>query len=98
MCAAADPTNLGQQGVSNVGAPWMESYHSTSQYFHVTPPNFRSCMFPPGRIATTASSRHAGGVHVLVCDGSVKFVSSSINLGVWRGFGSRNGGEVLGDF
>jgi prepilin-type processing-associated H-X9-DG protein len=98
MCAAADPTNLGQQGVSNVGAPWMESYHSTSEYFHVAPPNSRSCMFPPGRIATTAASRHSGGVHVLLCDGSVRFVNSSIDLGTWRALGTRAGGEVVGDY
>jgi prepilin-type N-terminal cleavage/methylation domain-containing protein/prepilin-type processing-associated H-X9-DG protein len=98
MCAAADPSNLAQQGVSNVGAPWMQSYHSTSQYFHVAKPNSRSCMFPPGRIGTTATSRHVGGVQVLMCDGSVRFVTDSIDLGTWRALGTRKGGEVVGEY
>ena len=98
FCAAADPANLAQQGVSNVGAPWMYSYHSTTQYFHVAPPNARSCMFPPQRISTTAMSRHTGGVHVTMCDGSTRFVNTSIDLPTWRALGSRAGGEVLGDF
>ena len=98
QCNAIDPTNLAFQGYSNIGAPWLQAYHSTTFYYHVSPPNGRSCMYPPGHINTTAMSNHAGGVHVTVCDGSVRFVNASINLAIWRGFGSRNGGEVLGDF
>jgi prepilin-type N-terminal cleavage/methylation domain-containing protein/prepilin-type processing-associated H-X9-DG protein len=98
QCNAIDPLNLSFQGVSNVGAPWMQSYHSTTQYFHVAPPNTRSCMVPPGRISTTAKSRHVGGVHVLLCDGSVRFVGDSVNLATWRALGSRNGRDILGEF
>jgi prepilin-type N-terminal cleavage/methylation domain-containing protein/prepilin-type processing-associated H-X9-DG protein len=43
----------------------------------------------------TARSRHAGGVHSLLADGHVQFVKDSINLAVWRGLGTRNGGEVI---
>ncbi len=95
QCRAMDPTNLALQGVSDVGAPWLQSYHSTTQYFHVSPPNSRSCMFPPGRIATSASSYHTGGVVVSMCDGSVDFYSDAIELAVWRAIGSRDGGEVI---
>ncbi|MBS0263250.1 MAG: DUF1559 domain-containing protein [Planctomycetes bacterium] len=98
FCQAANPADLTQQGVSNVGAPWMQSYHSTTSYFHVSGPNTRSCMFPPGRISTTAASRHIGGVQVLMCDGSVRFVADSISLVTWRAIGSRRGGEVVGEF
>lgn len=98
QCEAVDVSDLTRQGYSNVGGPWLQQYHSTNQYNHVLQPNGRSCMFPPGRIATTASSDHAGGVHVLLCDGSVRFVSETIDLPLWRGLGSVNGGEVLGNF
>ncbi|MFM8289645.1 MAG: DUF1559 domain-containing protein [Planctomycetaceae bacterium] len=98
QCNSIDPKNLSFQGVSNVGAPWMYSYHSTTQYMHVSGPNTRSCMFPPRRIATTAKSYHTGGVHTLLCDGSVRFVSDNINLPTWRALGSRAGREVLGEF
>lgn len=46
----------------------------------------------------SARSRHTGGVHVLLMDGSVKFVSDSINLATWRGLGTIAGNEVLGEF
>jgi prepilin-type N-terminal cleavage/methylation domain-containing protein len=98
MCKATDTTNIALQGVSNVGAPWLQSYHSTTQYFHVSPPNSRSCMFPPGRIATMAASFHTGGVQLSLCDGSVRFVSDNIDIGVWRSVGSRDGGEVVSEF
>jgi prepilin-type N-terminal cleavage/methylation domain-containing protein len=97
-CKAVDTTDLSKQGVSDVGAPWLQSYHSTTQYFHVVPPNGRSCMYPPGRIATSAASRHTGGVHLTLCDGSVRFVSENVDLALWRAVGSRNGGEVVSDF
>ncbi len=98
ICRAMDPSNLSLQGVSDVGAPWLQSYHSTTQYFHVVPPNDRSCMYPPGRIATSAASHHTAGVHVVMCDGSVRFIGENLDLRIWRGIGSRDGKEVLGAF
>lgn len=97
-CRQVDVNDLSKQGVSNVGAPWMYSYHSTTQYFHVVPPNGRSCMYPPGRIATSAASYHVGGVMVCMADGSVRFASDNMSLVIWRAIGSRAGGEVVGDF
>lgn len=98
QCAAMDPEDLSRQGVSDVGAPWLLGYHSNTNYFHVAPPNFRSCMFPPGRIATTAQSEHPGGVQIALCDGSARYVSESINISVWRAIGSRNGKEAVGEY
>jgi prepilin-type processing-associated H-X9-DG protein len=48
--------------------------------------------------AVTARSFHEGGVNVLLMDGSVRFVTNSIPLGVWRALGTRAGGEVIGDY
>jgi prepilin-type processing-associated H-X9-DG protein len=98
MCAAIDAQDLSKQRVSDVGAPWIQGYHSTTVYFHVGPPNSRSCMYPPGRIATTANSEHPQGVNVGFCDGSVHYVSNSVDLAVWRALGTRGGGEPIGDF
>jgi prepilin-type N-terminal cleavage/methylation domain-containing protein/prepilin-type processing-associated H-X9-DG protein len=97
-CAGVNPLDLSKQGYSNVGAPWLEGYHSTTIYFHVGPPNSRSCMYPPGRIATTANSGHTNGVNMALCDGSVRFVANAIQLSTWRALGTRNGGEVVGDY
>ena len=43
-------------------------------------------------------SRHTGGVQSLFCDGHVQFISASIDINVWRSLGSRDGGEVVGEF
>jgi prepilin-type N-terminal cleavage/methylation domain-containing protein/prepilin-type processing-associated H-X9-DG protein len=46
----------------------------------------------------TSRSYHSGGVNVLLLDGSVRFVSSSIDQALWRGLGTRSGNEVIGEF
>jgi hypothetical protein len=99
ICRAIDVTNLANQGVSNVGAPWLQADNDITYYMHILPPNDRTCRFPvPGRMAGTANSLHAGGVHSLLCDGSVRFISSSIHLGTWRALGTAYGKEVVGEF
>jgi prepilin-type N-terminal cleavage/methylation domain-containing protein/prepilin-type processing-associated H-X9-DG protein len=42
-----------------------------------------------------ARSYHGGGVNVVACDGSVRFVRDSVPLDLWREFGTRAGGGVL---
>jgi prepilin-type N-terminal cleavage/methylation domain-containing protein/prepilin-type processing-associated H-X9-DG protein len=51
-----------------------------------------------GGNATRASSRHTGGVNALLCDGSVRFVSDTVNPVTWFSLFSLKGGEVLVDF
>jgi prepilin-type processing-associated H-X9-DG protein len=91
-------TNLKYQGNSNVGAPWIESEHSVTSYWHIAPPGGRSCMFPPSRIETSANSAHDNGVNVVFFDGSVHFVSYSVNLTTWAALGTRNGEEIVGPY
>src|SRR5262249_23125212 len=45
-----------------------------------------------------ARSRHPGGVNVLLCDGSGRFVSDSIDLDTWRALGTSQGSEVIGQY
>ncbi len=40
------------------------------------------------------SSYHPGGVNVAMVDGSVKFCPNTVDLLVWRGVGTRAGGEA----
>jgi hypothetical protein len=44
------------------------------------------------------SSYHTGGVHVLLGDGSVRFVSENIDQLLWMGLGTTRGKETLGEF
>ena len=46
----------------------------------------------------TARSRHTGGVNVVLCDGSTRFVSNGVSWDVWQALGTSQGGEVGGDF
>jgi len=81
------------------GCAWFTGHPSCTYYTHIMPPNTWSCEFdtlgfqPNG--ALTASSRHSGGVNVLFCDGSVKFVKSSIAPPTWWAIGSIAGAEVV---
>jgi prepilin-type N-terminal cleavage/methylation domain-containing protein len=98
QCQAIDASNLSFQRFSNIGGPWLYGYHSTTIYFHSTLPNTRSCMFPPGRIMTSAQSSHSGGVMLGMCDASVRFVSDGVDLAIWRGLGTKDGGEIVSGF
>jgi prepilin-type N-terminal cleavage/methylation domain-containing protein len=96
QCAAVDVTNLANQFPQFMGAPWIDGKNA---YQHISPPNGRSCGFQPAQKASmTASSRHEGGVHVLLSDGSARFVSENLDLGVWRAIGTRAGKEVASEF
>jgi prepilin-type N-terminal cleavage/methylation domain-containing protein/prepilin-type processing-associated H-X9-DG protein len=49
----------------------------------------------PTYAAITARSYHPGGVNVLLADGSVRFVKSTIAGPTWRALGSIAGGEII---
>jgi prepilin-type processing-associated H-X9-DG protein len=65
-------------------------------YNHLLPPN-SSCWVPNYLWAAVvpASSFHSGGVNVLACDGSDRFVSNGVDQDTWTAYGTRSGGEVL---
>jgi prepilin-type N-terminal cleavage/methylation domain-containing protein len=48
--------------------------------------------------ALNSRSYHTGIVQSALCDGSVRAFSSNIDLRIWRALGTRDGGEVLGEF
>ena len=48
--------------------------------------------------ALNSRSYHTGIVQSALCDGSVRASSSNIDLRIWRALGTRDGGEVLGEF
>jgi prepilin-type processing-associated H-X9-DG protein len=42
-----------------------------------------------------ARSKHTGGVNAALADGSVRFVTDSIDLATWRALGTRANGEAV---
>ncbi|MES2790810.1 MAG: DUF1559 domain-containing protein [Planctomycetota bacterium] len=83
------------------GAKWMNGHFGDTLYNHYYPPN--SSRSDCGNAShnyglTAARSRHEGGVHVLLADGSCRFVSENLNLSIWNGIATRAGSEVLADF
>ncbi len=49
-------------------------------------------------IELSFKSRHVGGVHLLLMDGRVRFVSQNIDETVRKSLGTRAGGEIVGEF
>ena len=43
-------------------------------------------------------STHAGGLHVLLVDGSVKFINESLDYNTWQRLGGRSDGQPVGEF
>jgi prepilin-type N-terminal cleavage/methylation domain-containing protein/prepilin-type processing-associated H-X9-DG protein len=100
ICQSVDRTDLKYQW-NSTGASFFYSFDITT-YTHVGPPNSTNCgcyNCPGGAghntTAWNANSFHTGGVNVLFCDGSVHFITDTIDLPTWRALGTRNGGEVL---
>ncbi|MFM7058045.1 MAG: DUF1559 domain-containing protein [Planctomycetota bacterium] len=85
---------------------WYSGEIRNSSYNHYYPPNSRNfdCItnaFGLGYTAIgwkAARSMHTGGAQLLLCDGSVRFISENIALTTWRALGTRAGGEVIADF
>ena len=84
------------------GARWVDGWPRYSGYDHGLTPNSRTpdcaVVSPMRALWVAARSRHPGGVNVLLCDGSVRFVGATIDAATWHALGSRNGGEVLGEY
>lgn len=95
------------QQISRSGRNWTWGNYIPARYNHVMPPNTLSCaMGSGGRLdakvnnaggATTASSWHGSGVYIAMVDGSIHFISNEVDLSVWRGIGTRDGGEGVPD-
>jgi prepilin-type processing-associated H-X9-DG protein len=67
-------------------------------YVHLTAPGGTPTGGPDNNHpmgALTASSRHPGGVNVLLLDGSVRFFKSSVSNVTWWAVATVAGGEVI---
>jgi prepilin-type N-terminal cleavage/methylation domain-containing protein len=44
------------------------------------------------------ASWHTGGVHLLMGDGRVRFLTENVDTNLWKGLATRSGGELIGEF
>ncbi len=82
------------------GTRWVDGFVLFTAYYHWWGPNSPipdcSKWAPLRSLWQMARSRHPGGVNMAQVDGSVRFVSDTLDIEAWRALGSINGGEVLG--
>jgi prepilin-type N-terminal cleavage/methylation domain-containing protein/prepilin-type processing-associated H-X9-DG protein len=74
------------------GNPWVEGTMWMTWYNHLLPPN--STCWKAGswwNLVSPPSSYHSDAVNVVMLDGSVQVVSSSIDQNVWTDMGTRDG-------
>jgi hypothetical protein len=89
---------------SSGGASWVRYGFDNTWYNHVATPNSAvpDCGVQlqmardarPGGIFA-ARGQHMGSVNCLLMDGAVKSMKDSIDLNVWRAYGTRNGRETI---
>jgi prepilin-type N-terminal cleavage/methylation domain-containing protein/prepilin-type processing-associated H-X9-DG protein len=82
------------------GERWGDGNALYTRYHHILPPQAPSCLLggtedfdSPDLV--TATSRHPGGVNLLMADGSVRFTKQTIAPNVWMALGTIAGGEVV---
>jgi prepilin-type processing-associated H-X9-DG protein len=96
-------TNAGNFWSGQRSARWINGHYGDALYNHFYPPN--SSMWDCGdsynggtfssHALTAARSNHAGGVNVLLADGSVHFITNGIALTTWQALATRAGDEVI---
>jgi prepilin-type N-terminal cleavage/methylation domain-containing protein/prepilin-type processing-associated H-X9-DG protein len=62
------------------------------------PRNFAPCLSNPSdplNYYLASRSKHPGGVNVLLCDGSSRFIKNTINLPTWQALSTRALGEII---
>ena len=93
-------------GYNRRGFMWASGEARCVSYNHYYPPNSKSFDCIANDPTQTyiavgyraARSRHTGGVNTLLADGSVRFVSDTVQPQTWRDLSTRASGEVVGDY
>ncbi len=95
---ALDWKTAGNLGWNWRGYPWREGSIWRNGFNTLLPPN-KACWRPNNgqwwELVTPATSYHSGGVNVCLADGSVRFVTESIDPDTWTAAGSISLGEIL---
>ena len=100
--ACADPNRrMGVLPAHTYDSRWHYMATNGIYYSHLLPPNQSTCYgitTVPTSHQYASTSGHVGGVNLLLCDGSVRFVNDSIDLRTWWALGTRNGNDQVGKY
>jgi prepilin-type N-terminal cleavage/methylation domain-containing protein/prepilin-type processing-associated H-X9-DG protein len=102
-CETAANTNSISSLTVQIGGAWLSPVSDVGNtYQHLLTPNRFNCRLDPqstnqsvANIPFTPSSQHPGGVNVCMGDGTVKFVSDSIDERIWWALGSRDANDQV---
>jgi prepilin-type N-terminal cleavage/methylation domain-containing protein len=86
---------------SDRGTAWIGGQPQFNMFSTDRVPNDRrvDCIAPSYGCTSMASrSMHVGGSHLCFVDGSVHFISQSIDVTTYQALGTRQGGEIVGAF
>ncbi len=103
---ACDTTAAKANQHSHNGREWMVGMPAQTLFNTSAPPNHKypncqectGCGWMDSQGIFPSRSRHTGGVHAMMGDGAVRFISENIDLNNWQNLGSINGGETVGEF
>jgi prepilin-type N-terminal cleavage/methylation domain-containing protein/prepilin-type processing-associated H-X9-DG protein len=70
---------------------------SSSSWCDPDPPN-PPCSYRTNAYVFGARSRHSGGINVVFCDGSTRFIVNAIMPAIWQALSTTQGGEPVSDF
>ncbi|QDT45236.1 putative major pilin subunit [Gimesia alba] len=106
----ADSSNNGSNTLTYRGKDW-STKEGRNYIIMGRPPNHPAadcqrdgnCPHCPGTVngpayALPMRSRHTGGAHGLLADGSVRFLSDNLDRNICRALGTREQGEVIGEY